>query len=909
MTDAARIALARSLVERAHADPVTTLAAAEALVAQARDAADFESAAVAARAAALSGMQLDELATAVAHLRRAVRWATRSGAVAVRGESRVSLAGALVRSGSVSAGFEQIALALDDLDDLGRARAIAQRAAMHIELGHADQALADCRAALPVLRRAADLVWVQRTVLNRGVLHTLQHRYQAAARDLAEAGELGEALGRRMSVALTHENLAFVHQRLGDVPTALRHGDLAAEIYTDVGSPIGSLLMDRSELLLSVHMFSEARKAAADAIAEFDRTDRRVTRPEARLVLARAAMLERDYDTAYGQVVTAAREFRAQGRHSFVALARYARLNICCDDPDRPTPPFAALVEVADALDGVGWRKAALDARMLAGRTWLHSPRVAGRAREQLGQVARSRGRGPAAGRVLGWHAAALLREHAGDQAGSSAASLAGLRVLAEYRALMAATDLRARVSALGQDLAQIGLRHALQRASVSAPRHRAGRAFDVLEWAERGRAQHLLQRPVRIEDDELATLLADLRDASSRLDEAEAVGRPTERLVARVAHHERLIRDYTRRQQGEEAAQTETLPTRSELVDLLGAAILVEYVESDGRLYAVTVGDRHTTVTALGAVTEIEQAVRWLPFALSRLARPTGLPGRAQAAANMLAHTAATLDDLLVRPLPPGVHRPTLAHDGPPVVIAPTGVLQSLPWSILPSFSGRPVTVTPSAALWSATMQRRATPGPVLVAAGPGLPGANLEASQVAALHGTRALLGPDAKVEAVMSGMRGASIAHLAAHGTVRADNPLFSSLRLHDGPLTAYDLERLDHDADTVVLAACESGRSVVLAGDELLGLGAAMLSGDTRHLVASVVPVPDAATAPLMLELHRRLLSGDTVAGALARAQANVDASDPAALAAAAGFICLGAGHDIPAQTVTLDVSGR
>jgi CHAT domain-containing protein len=95
--------------------------------------------------------------------------------------------------------------------------------------------------------------------------------------------------------------------------------------------------------------------------------------------------------------------------------------------------------------------------------------------------------------------------------------------------------------------------------------------------------------------------------------------------------------------------------------------------------------------------------------------------------------------------------------------------------------------------------------------------------------------------------------------------------------------------------VVLAACESGRDVVLAGDEMLGLSAAFLSRRTRTVVASVVPVPDAETGQLMVAFHQRLATGTSAAAALSAAQQSVDPDDAAAVAAAAGFVCIGAGH--------------
>ena len=44
------------------------------------------------------------------------------------------------------------------------------------------------------------------------------------------------------------------------------------------------------------------------------------------------------------------------------------------------------------------------------------------------------------------------------------------------------------------------------------------------------------------------------------------------------------------------------------------------------------------------------------------------------------------------------------------------------------------------------------------------------------------------------VLAALDDAWLAHIAAHGTFRADNPMFSSLLLDDGPLTVHDFERL-------------------------------------------------------------------------------------------------------------------
>jgi CHAT domain-containing protein len=215
----------------------------------------------------------------------------------------------------------------------------------------------------------------------------------------------------------------------------------------------------------------------------------------------------------------------------------------------------------------------------------------------------------------------------------------------------------------------------------------------------------------------------------------------------------------------------------------------------------------------------------------------------------------------------------------------------------MLASCRGRPVSVSPSATMWHQAITRPAPPAgaPVVVVAGPGLPGAQVEAATVAALYPDAVLLAGEAASAATFTErINGAALLHLAAHGNVRSDNPLFSSLTLADGPLTVYELEQLAQPPHHVVLAACNTGRPHIVAGEELLGFGAALLGGGTATLIAPVVPVPDAATVRLMEAYHEGLLTGRSPAEALAAAQSQLRAEDPAGAAAAAAFVCLGAG---------------
>jgi CHAT domain-containing protein len=234
--------------------------------------------------------------------------------------------------------------------------------------------------------------------------------------------------------------------------------------------------------------------------------------------------------------------------------------------------------------------------------------------------------------------------------------------------------------------------------------------------------------------------------------------------------------------------------------------------------------------------------------------------------------------------------------HPDAPLVLVPTDVLHGLPWSALASLAGRAVTITPSASLWMRPPDAvRATPTRrVALIAGPGLEGATREVRDLAGLYPDATVLdGPRATAAATLAALEGADLAHLAAHGTFRADSPLFSALTLADGHVTVYELERLRSIPSVMVLPACDAATVGVHAGDELLGAAAALLGLGVRSVIAPILPVPDEATADLMIDLHHVLRAGLGPAAALTQAAAAARARDrDVDLAAVGAFQCIG-----------------
>ena len=157
------------------------------------------------------------------------------------------------------------------------------------------------------------------------------------------------------------------------------------------------------------------------------------------------------------------------------------------------------------------------------------------------------------------------------------------------------------------------------------------------------------------------------------------------------------------------------------------------------------------------------------------------------------------------------------------------------------------------------------------------------------------------------VLSALDGAWLAHIAAHGHFRADSPLFSSLRMHDGPLTVYDFEQLGRAPYRLVLSSCDSGVVAPVGADELLGLVSSLLPLGTAGIIASVVPLNDQAAVPVMVALHRHLRMGQTLAESMHSVRQDTD-GDLVQRAAAVSLLALGSWVTRPVTALST-LSGR
>lgn len=868
---------AADVLRQATVEPRTARRRARELGELARRQGDRRSAAVCAHAEGVAAQQLGAIDDAIAAYRRAIRTAVAGGATDVAARARASLAGSMLVRGRLPAALREMGVALADLSGVDAARALSQRAAILQLVGRPDDALADLRRAIPVLRQAGDADWAASALSNRSVLHIARRAFAAAEADLQIAGQLAEEHRLTLWSAYVEQNLGWLDSGRGEIVSALGHFARSEQLFGELGTQNGSLLVDRAELLLSLRLIDEARSAADHAVELHRRHRDRLHLPRAQLLRSTVALVQRDLDAAVRAADQAIGGFGRLGDAGGVALARFARLQARYA-VDRSSVPAGRARRVADELRRTGWQVPALEARVLAGIIALRRGQLAA-GREDLRLAGRARFTGPAEVRIRGWLGEALLRFADGRRRSAYSAIDAGLRIVERYQATLGATELRAHVTLHRGELARLGLRIALDAQDP-------GRVLSVVE---RARATALLfRRPRPPSDPDLSRDLADLRTTMKEIDEARDEGRSTAALTARQVRLEEAIAGRTMQLPGAFGAPRRLPRTRADLAVAFAGSALVEYVELSGRLSVVTVVDGVSRLQALGSTEVVGRLLPQLSFALRRLARPNTSAGGRAAATAALAKQQTDLDGLLF-----GAIRQRLG--GRPIVVVPSPVLQGLPWAVLPTCRDRQVSVAPSATLWLDAVSRGRPAGDrIVVAAGPGLVGAVHEAAAVARLYpGARCLSGDEATAGRVAAAGDGADLLHVAAHGRLRSDNPYFSSLQFADGPLTLYDLDRIDAPGH-VVLAACETAQSAVVAVDEVLGLAAALLAQGTTSVVAPVVNVLDDAVVDLMLDYHRELRASRPPAEALAIAQSRAAGRGPAAWAAGAGFVCMGAG---------------
>jgi CHAT domain-containing protein/Tfp pilus assembly protein PilF len=146
-------------------------------------------------------------------------------------------------------------------------------------------------------------------------------------------------------------------------------------------------------------------------------------------------------------------------------------------------------------------------------------------------------------------------------------------------------------------------------------------------------------------------------------------------------------------------------------------------------------------------------------------------------------------------------------------------------------------------------------------------LPEAAAQVRALGRLYGpslSKVYTGPTAREEVVKEQSARYRILHLATHGILNDASPMYSHVMLsqtpgkndEDGLLEAWEMMKLDLNADLVVLAACDTARGRAEAGEGVIGMSWALFVAGCPRTVVSQWKVEASSTTALMVEFHKR-----------------------------------------------------
>ena len=323
--------------------------------------------------------------------------------------------------------------------------------------------------------------------------------------------------------------------------------------------------------------------------------------------------------------------------------------------------------------------------------------------------------------------------------------------------------------------------------------------------------------------------------------------------------------------------------------IDLAGAqallpsntALLEYFMAGDEVLAFVVRSDDATVYRRLTTAQQLTEQVRRFQFQINRALRRGATEG--SRGDRLVADVLRELEAIHTSIMAP--MRDALG-DAQQIIVVPHGPMHLVPFGAL--WDGRQhlietheVVTVPSASLLEHAAQARpddelSDASVVMGVADEAAPLIAAEARAVATALGCHEpILGNDATVNRLLEAAQSARVLHLACHGHFSADTPLGSGLKLADRWLTVRDIYSMRLRAELVTLSGCETGRNLISAGDELMGLVRGFLAAGARSLLVSLWRVNDESTANFMAEFyslwHDSTSKGMPIAAALREAQ--------------------------------------
>ena len=795
-----------------------------------------------------------------------------------------------------------------------------------IHLGRYQDALASAQEARRIFKRHGDLLRLARLDSNVGNILFRQNRfrealalYERAQAQLANVGEPQDVaavlintavcctflnefqkaldtyhLARRhcqthdmpLLVAQADYNIAYLHYLRGEYTRALELYRAAEKQSDEVGDAHFRALcdLDRSELYLELNLNDEARELAARAVVRFEKLGLTYEAAMAVTNLATAASRQGETKRAIELFDRARELFTGEGNQVWLALVDFYQALVLYRDQRGPQAQRLcrrALKQFSLAsLPG----KAALCELLLA-RLELDAgdPRAAERACRAAMEKAKAT-QSP----MLNYQAyfvLGLIREAQGEPQAAYAAFERSCAGLEQLRSHLGAEDMKVAFfkdkPAVYESLVAIGL-------TLGPERQRQEAAFGYIEQAKSRsladliafRASTLAPRVESDLSDEVHTLrqqvnwhtrqieLEEMRREKRSARRIETLRRRARTLEKRLVKSVRAIRATD---QEFAALQGGAAFTLEEIRDVLTpGTVLLEYYQARDQIYACVLGRERLHVEPVASALVVRKLLRLLQFQLSKCALGSQYPGAATD--RLRGATEAHLTELYSILVAPIRDRLQAEH----LVIVPHGLLHFVPFHalldgarfLIDEFT---ISYAPSASVYRLCCAKRPpSDGKALIM---GVPDARapyiVEEVQAVArtFPGAHVFLGEEATADCLSTYGPTSPFVHIATHGLFRRDNPMFSSIRLGNGPLSVIDLYQLRLSAELVTLSGCSTGLNAIVAGDELLGLVRGLLYAGAQAVLLTLWDAYDMSTADFMESFYKNLQSSSNKARAV------------------------------------------
>ena len=790
-----------------------------------------------------------------------------------------------------------------------RARAALQRAndvqylsRLEIALGNLyyrlnkyGESLAHYDRAQKTLENTDDFLAIASIGLNRAYVLTEMNRFDEAVQSFELTKEHCERHGMTLWAAIADRGISQMHFRRGNYSTALRILEQVRRKHEELADArrVGLCDMDRAEIYLELNLFDDAAAIAARAYETFDRLGNKY---EAGKCLTYQGIAEfkllNDKD-AEKALVTARDMFMKEGNDVWIAVIDLWRAQLLTRQQQFSTAQELAQ-RAAEVFEKQQAPARAANARVLTAQSWLELEETAPALQEAQKALDEIEGYYAPWVSYQCYNTLGRLKELNGALQEAEQLYLKAIDQMESLRGNIRLDEMR---MSFGRDKYQVYE----NIVNLKLTRGDARAAFQFVERSKSRTLIDLLEKNLETVWDtgadesprlqRIRTIREELNIFYSRLNEVGATARAAaadtitkEEISRREQELVELLREVGSEKSGWATLQSMKIPEIEEVQAMLKAdEVLVEYYTIGDRFQAFIVGrNQFEVVRDLTTTSTVRTSLKGLTFQLSKFhLQPEYVQSHAQLLLTATQHHLRELYRHLIEPIKGKISAKSM-------IIVPHNLLHYIPFQAL--FDGAnylidayDLTRAASTSVLKICREKKIQKTEqdlVLAVADEMTPHINEEVEALRELLPKGLFfVGAEAREDKLRRYGQTAGKLHIAAHGIFRADNPMFSSIKLGDSWLNLFDIFNLQLGAELTVLSACETGMSAVWEGDELLGLARGFLYAGTPSLVVSLWTVNDRSTAQLMRRFYQGLQRGLSKARALQEAVVEVKADFP------------------------------